>query len=346
MWTRVRGDYTLAPEVKAITVVLLANETPDGGTVLFDDATLTFSHRDTELFDNPDLSAGTAPWVLRWGDSMTHNNGDGHLTINGSAQVMGHAGDGLSGIETTCMDISNRAPLDEYHVGASFKPGLDANAPKLVIFVDFYSTVDCSGALGANQIQHTGSPGSWSRSDGTFSPLVGTKSIRVVFGSSGTQDGGITLFDDLTLSLTSAVRQMWLFGVGAINNKEIQLNDMIYTRGGAFLGFDPADITAHPFVHMTITFNGCHTGSISILDVNGAFGKGYSIVRLAPNRAGLICDDLGFGNVGANNDWMAGTFYGGPSHNGEGFLIDVLEDGVTVIVSFYGYLPNWGIDAD
>jgi hypothetical protein len=338
-WTRVRGDFPLVPRAKSLLIVLFANDTPDGGTALFDDVTLTTSLRNTELIENPDVTDDINGWALNWGSGISHITTDGDLTILGSVQTTGHQS-GDAGIRAICLDISMRGALDEYSVAASIKPAADANAPLVAIFIDLFANTNCTGPLGNRVFGQNASAGAWNRITGTLIPSAATKSIRMVLLSRGTQDGGINLYDDFSVTLTNGVRQMWLIGVGSINNKVIQANDMRYTRGGEFGFFDPADITSHPFVDITITFTGCHSGSINFIDVDGSFAKGYSMQRLAANRAGLICDDMGFNNIGENNDWMAGTFFGGPSLDGEGFVIDVLEDGVTAIVTWYGYLPN------
>jgi len=348
-WTIVNGDFSLLEGTKGIRVVLFVTENPNGGSVNFDDASLTIGRETLEIFDNPDLSENTTGWWLYWGNTIEYNPKEGHLTSGGAirtegqAVVVGARGP-YTGIRSVCLDLADRAPLDQFKVAASAKPDGDATNPEMGINADFYSDSGCRSHLTTFHFLGESEVGKWSRLEGLFVPPEGAKGLIVRVRSNGVSETGGALFDDLSLTLTPAVRQLWLIGVGEIANQKIKPFDMQYTRGGEFAGqFDPKSIGQETLVGLEVEFDDCNSGQITYT-FEGSRGS-YPIKRLAENEAVLACQQRGFENMGDDNGWMAGYWFGAPDHQGEGFVIDVLSGGQQAVVTWYTYLPTWGADA-
>jgi len=146
-----------------------------------------------------------------------------------------------------------------------------------------------------------------------------------------------------TTTEVSDIRQAWLIGLGVVEGHQITVDAMAITEGGQFgEGFDPLNISNEVWGTLTLAFTGCHQANMSYhsqLSHQGTpFGQGaYQLERLAMNQAGLDCEQQGFANV-TENSFMGGTFYGGPSRDGEGFNIDYLNEN-QAIVTWFTYLP-------
>jgi hypothetical protein len=140
------------------------------------------------------------------------------------------------------------------------------------------------------------------------------------------------------------LQQIWLTGVGTVSDDSIMVETLYVNSGGTFGDdFDPNEILNNDWGSLLIDFNGCHTAAMSYsskLEFNAeAFGSGgYPISRIAMNPPARVCEETGFDNI-ENNHWMAGSFYGGVDRNGEGFIIDLLEDD-RAVVTWYTYLPT------
>lgn len=348
-WAQINGDFSLLKETNGIRIVLFATGTTSNGSVWFDDASLTSERQVVEIFDNPDMSENTTGWLLYWGDEIEYNTREGHLTPRGSVRTMGQAArTGVrgpwTGIRSTCVDVSDRAALDQFKVAASARPDSDATEPEMGIHVDYYSEADCRSTFGRSLFFGDAVRGVWSRLEATFVPPEGTKGLIIRVRSTGiSEDGGAT-FDDISLSLTQAVRQLWLIGVGEISNQQIKPFDMRYTRGGALGGeFDPTTIGREIFVSLEVEFEDCNNGQVTYK--GEGFKGAYAISRLAENEAVMACQEQGFENMGDRNGWMSGYWFGGAEREGEGFVIDVLSGSGQAVVTWYTYLPTWGVDA-
>ncbi len=132
----------------------------------------------------------------------------------------------------------------------------------------------------------------------------------------------------------------WLIGVGKVLGKSIQVDEMIFTTGGQFgAAFDPDTVANIPWGSIIIEFLTCNSGFMTWSTDDPLFGSGgYEIFRLASDHFGDLCAEVGLELVD-NDFWIAGTWYGGVTRNGEGFLINLINDG-RVVVSWYTYLPT------
>lgn len=137
--------------------------------------------------------------------------------------------------------------------------------------------------------------------------------------------------------------QYWVTGTGVIGNRTITVADTVSTTGAAFGGaFVPSEVAVKRWGSMRIEFTSCTQGTFS-WDSSGAnsagFGSGsYPIVRLLPNELTADCERVGFANANAMT-WIVGSWYGGPSRNGEGLLIDKTATGVP-FVAWFTYRPR------
>ena len=142
----------------------------------------------------------------------------------------------------------------------------------------------------------------------------------------------------------TGMRQAWVTGLGAVQNKQIIVSDFHVTQGGAFgTNFDPETIESKPWGNFVLEYSDCHSADMSYqskLTVDGKeFGSGgYPITRIAMNPSARACQQIGFDHI-ADNIWMNGTFYGGEDFDGEGFTVDLLEDN-RAVVTWYTYLPK------
>ncbi|MBL4774139.1 MAG: hypothetical protein JKX98_11295 [Alcanivoracaceae bacterium] len=138
--------------------------------------------------------------------------------------------------------------------------------------------------------------------------------------------------------------QHWVIGVGEIIDNNIEVDTLSTTRGGLFgSDFNANDIATVDWGSLSLEFTSCNQAIMSYQSFLQAdeleFGAGgYDLFRLARNSAVDECMDEGFENI-TSKGWMSGTWFGGATRSGEGFLLDVLDDS-SVIVTWYSYLPK------
>ena len=171
----------------------------------------------------------------------------------------------------------------------------------------------------------------------------------VVVSGSGSLNGGTFVFrlnkqaEEPIVSIEPA-NQHWVIGVGEITDNNIVVETLSTTRGGLFgADFNTDEIATIDWGSLSLEFIGCNRAIMtyqSFEQVDGlVFGKGgYDLFRLANNSAVQQCLDEGFESI-LSKGWMSGTWFGGATRSGEGFLLDVLDDS-SVIVTWYSYLPK------
>lgn len=147
----------------------------------------------------------------------------------------------------------------------------------------------------------------------------------------------------VTTKEVTTLQQAWVIGVGEITGHTITVNELAITTGGQFgTGFDPLAINRELWGQLSIEFTACHTAVMNhnsgLTHRGQPFGDGgYPLERLVMNQASQACESMPFDQL-SSNAFMAGTFYGGPQRDGEGFNIDVLNED-QVIVTWFTYLP-------
>ncbi len=112
--------------------------------------------------------------------------------------------------------------------------------------------------------------------------------------------------------------QRWFTGMGEATGNELYIEELLITDGGVFgPGFDPTQIMRIPVGELTLTFASDST-ALAEYTIDGVAGQ-QNLQRLTrPAEAG--------GTVAAKVPHKSGSWYD-PTHNGEGFVLEVLPDG-------------------
>jgi len=135
--------------------------------------------------------------------------------------------------------------------------------------------------------------------------------------------------------------QYWLTALGRLNGTTAELE--ANTALGAAFGpaFDPAAVRKPRWGTIQLSFSSCIRGELrwqSSGENSARFGSGsYPIERMLVTPAVTEC--LRTGIAGApNTNWIQGAWYGGPSRDGEGFMLDTDGAGL-VFLTWFTYRP-------
>lgn len=135
--------------------------------------------------------------------------------------------------------------------------------------------------------------------------------------------------------------QYWLAAIGRLSGNSAELE--AYTALGAAFGaaFDPGQIRKPRWGTLRLTFTSCTEARISwsSTGVNTAnFGNGgYRLERIIGNPLVAECQRTGM-SAAPNTSWLSGAWYGGPSRDGEGFMLDSDGDGL-IFLTWFTYRP-------
>ncbi|MEE4218416.1 MAG: serine hydrolase [Xanthomonadales bacterium] len=112
--------------------------------------------------------------------------------------------------------------------------------------------------------------------------------------------------------------QRWFTGMGEANGNELYIAELLITDGGVHgPAFDPNQIVRTPIGELTLTFNS-DSAALAEYMINGVAGQ-QNLQRLTrPVEAGPA------GAVSVPH--KSGSWFD-PTHNGEGFVVEVLPDG-------------------
>ncbi len=127
----------------------------------------------------------------------------------------------------------------------------------------------------------------------------------------------------------STTKQAWVVGVGRIEGDKIIIDEGLIPSGATFgPDFDPADVNRAPWGSFTFTFSGPNAGRMDYQGPAG-FGSGsFNIVRLTSiAQKGVAPDNVGPG--------ISGSWYD-PTHDGEGWIIEVI-DATTAVIYWFTY---------
>jgi WD40 repeat protein len=170
------------------------------------------------------------------------------------------------------------------------------------------------------------------------------RSTLVSAGSGGLNGPTFALYVAKPASIDTAQigTQFWLTGPGRLVGRTL-LVDALYSATGAAFGadFDPADIAVKRWGSLEIEFTGCGAASMNWTSTGAAsagFGDGgYALTRFLPGPGTRRCELAGFAQSPAE-DWLQGTWSGGPTRSGEGFVLEYVDD-ATVVASWFTHRP-------
>jgi hypothetical protein len=131
--------------------------------------------------------------------------------------------------------------------------------------------------------------------------------------------------------------QFWMTGVGDIAGSKITFPELSSPRGGKFgPDFDPADVDYPIWGSLEFDFTSCDAARA---DYSGPaeFGSGTLMLTRLTALWGLDCEgnDLNTQSTGSGflNGGFSGSWYD-PSHDGEGFVVEVLDETSAVVIWF------------
>lgn len=136
--------------------------------------------------------------------------------------------------------------------------------------------------------------------------------------------------------------QFWISGAGRLEGRRVVVDALYSSTGPVFgAGYDPQAVVAKRWGRLTLEFTGCSTASMT-WDSSGAdsagFGTGgYALSRFIPGPGTRRCEQAGFAQSAAE-DWLQGTWWGGPARSGEGFIFEYVNDS-TVVATWFTHRP-------
>ncbi|HWU52806.1 MAG TPA: hypothetical protein VN153_08315, partial [Tahibacter sp.] len=135
--------------------------------------------------------------------------------------------------------------------------------------------------------------------------------------------------------------QYWLTALGRLQGSqaELEANTALGTAFGA--QFDPAQVRKPRWGSLRLNFLSCTEAELSWSshgENSARFGDGaYRIERMLITPAVTDCRRTGI-NGAPNTNWLQGAWYGGPSRDGEGFMLDTDGNGL-VFLTWFTYRP-------
>lgn len=166
------------------------------------------------------------------------------------------------------------------------------------------------------------------------------RGVLVGNGSGGLNGATFVAFvaKDQGIDASQVGTQFWITGAGRREARRVLVDDVLSTTGPAFGGdFDPADRVIKRWGALEFEFTSCSTATVT-WDSSGndsaGFGSGnYALVRLLSTPGYLRCVEDGFEQA-APEDWLHGTWYGGPARGGEGFTFEYVNDALIAVAWF------------
>ena len=145
--------------------------------------------------------------------------------------------------------------------------------------------------------------------------------------------GGVLFI--LTCYMYNQGEQIWLIGLGFLEDGQITFNEMTITSGAEYgASFNPADVVRQNWGAAIMTWGDCNNAELELMPVLQGF-EDYTLVltRIIPVTCG------GGGAQGSALPWMGSWFW--PSRDGEGFQLSVEGDNADVFVmTWYTYLDG------
>ena len=149
-------------------------------------------------------------------------------------------------------------------------------------------------------------------------------------------------FIDIDPSLSDgpgSTNQFWAVGIGEITGLTISIDadSFIFTTGAEFGdAFDPDKVVRHSFGNIDISLVSCENASMNFnTEGNAGMGyDGYDLYKIGQNISMSNCQQDGFDLATTPTTALTGAWYGGQERDGEGFFIDVLDNGLAVVAWF------------
>jgi sugar lactone lactonase YvrE len=135
--------------------------------------------------------------------------------------------------------------------------------------------------------------------------------------------------------------QYWLTGLGGLIGTRVEFE--ANTALGAAFGsaFNPAAVSKPRWGTIRIEFLSCVEAELtwqSSGEDSARFGNGgYRIERMLITPAVVECQRTGIAGA-PNTNWLQGAWYGGPTRDGEGFMLDTDGAGL-VFLTWFTYRP-------
>lgn len=135
--------------------------------------------------------------------------------------------------------------------------------------------------------------------------------------------------------------QYWLTALGRLNGTRAEL-DANTALGAAFgSAFNPAQVQKPRWGAIQLNFLSCTEAELtwqSSGENSGRFGNGgYRITRMLSTPTVVDCQRTGIAGA-PNSNWLQGAWYGGPSRDGEGFMLDTDGNGL-IFLTWFTYRP-------
>jgi hypothetical protein len=129
--------------------------------------------------------------------------------------------------------------------------------------------------------------------------------------------------------------QDWYFAIGEARGNRILFPELLQVSGGVFgPGFDPSLIIEEVVGSAKFTFSGCKVGAMD-WRIGNRQGR-QTLIRLT-RLMGLDCGQPMLAPIPEEARFSGSWF--DPTHNGEGFLVEVLANG-QVVVYWFSYGPD------
>jgi hypothetical protein len=138
--------------------------------------------------------------------------------------------------------------------------------------------------------------------------------------------------------------QAWIGGIGTINGSSIVIEEAnsFITEGPVFgNGFDPAAVVQDTWGKFVLSFSGCNAGVMYYQSSQEGYNSGSLDLNRITNIDGLDCATAGKqtnkGQIDKGLESLPGGISGAwfdPTHNGEGWLIEIINDSSALVVWF------------
>jgi hypothetical protein len=134
--------------------------------------------------------------------------------------------------------------------------------------------------------------------------------------------------------------QAWILGVGSVVGNSIVIDDIQITRGGIFgEDFDPDTVVRESWGSFSVSFPDCPGNKPGVMSFTGNEDLGYEPLITRASRIVSVVGCPGQKQAFVNKTGIDSSYSGSwfdPGHDGEGFILEVLN-ATTVVVQWFTY---------